>query len=95
MSKPLYAPIQMPHHGHTPHGLQFRVPWRIHKKAWEQYARLGHGSQSAERLAERGGFGLTELIILLAGEDPYGSIDGDETWVTDVFGRWKEASSHE
>jgi hypothetical protein len=84
-----YAPIQMPHHGHLPHGLQFRVPWRIHLKAWEQYAKLGHGAQTAERLAERGGFGLEELIILLAGENPWAN-NQDGRWATNSFGKWEE-----
>ncbi len=61
-----FAPIQMPDRNK-----RFRVPWRIHMKAWEQYDRLGHGDQSAERIAERGGFGLEELILLLAGENPW------------------------
>lgn len=38
----------------------------IHKLAWEEYARQGHGNQSAERIAERGGFGTGEIIMLLA-----------------------------
>lgn len=86
------APIQMPHSGHLPHGISMRVPWRIHEKAWQQYAKLGHGSQSAERLAERGGFGLGELIYLLAGEDPYGTPfkEKDDPMFTDFFRRWKD-----
>lgn len=48
----------------------YRIPWRIHAKAAKVYNDFGHG-QTAERLAERGGFGLEELILLLAGENPY------------------------
>ena len=43
------------------------VSWEVHQKAWENYAAAGHGSQSAERLAERGGFGYRELQCALAG----------------------------
>jgi hypothetical protein len=53
--------------------MTMRIPWRIQERAWKQYAALGHGSQSAERIAQRGGFGLEELIFLLAGENPFGA----------------------
>lgn len=36
------APIQMPHGGDVPHGIRFRVPWRIHQKAADAYNNLGH-----------------------------------------------------
>lgn len=50
------------------------VPWSVHLQAWEEYARQGHGSQSAERVAERGGFGYYEIQCLLSGEcHPYRS----------------------
>lgn len=81
------APIQMPHSGNVPHGIRFRVPWRIHQKAAEVYNNLGH-DQSAERLAERGGFGLEELIYLLAGENPY-AVKGDDAMATNFFGRFE------
>jgi len=42
-----------------------RIPWVMHERAWSQYAKAGHGSQSAERLAERGGFGVMELVACL------------------------------
>ena len=43
-----------------------RVPARIARLAYEEYAhRYGRG-QSFERLHERGGFGTEELISLLA-----------------------------
>jgi hypothetical protein len=44
------------------------IAWSEHKEAWQEYARAGHGSQSAERLAERGGFGYSELLDLLGRE---------------------------
>ncbi len=82
------APVQMPHGGHLPHGLRFRIPWRIHQKAWEQYAK-DHRGQSAERLAERGGFGLEELIYLLAGEDPY-ELRHDDKMASGFFGKFDD-----
>lgn len=42
------------------------IPWSVHLKAWEGYAAAGHGSQSAERLAERGGFSYGEVQCCLA-----------------------------
>jgi hypothetical protein len=45
------------------------VPWRFHERAWSQYAAAGHGRQSAERMAERGGFGVVELVTCLLGRD--------------------------
>ena len=41
------------------------VAWEEHLEAWAHYAALGHGDQSAERMAERGGFGIEELCFLL------------------------------
>lgn len=38
------------------------VSWAEHVEAWEPYARRFGASQSAERIAARGGFGLIELI---------------------------------
>lgn len=80
-----YAPVQV---DHTPHGMRLRIPWRIHVKAWETYAKHYSG-QSAERLAERGGFGLVELIYLLAGENPF-SVKDDPDMVTDFFNEFPE-----
>jgi len=48
------------------------VPWAVAEQAYEQYVRLGHGEQSLERLAERGGFGWSELTLLLRGRNPWG-----------------------
>lgn len=41
------------------------VPWDVSAEAWKEYAAQGYGSQSHERLCERGGFGAAELAILL------------------------------
>ena len=81
------APVQMPNGGRVPHGIAMRVPWRIHQKAWEVYGK--HYNQSAERLAERGGFGLVELIYLLAGENPYDAPKDDPPMFTNFFGKWE------
>ena len=81
------APVQMPHNGWVPHGIRFRVPWRIHEKAWQEYAKHYSG-QSAERLADRGGFGLEELVYFLAGENPY-TLE-DDKMATDFFNRYEE-----
>jgi len=43
-----------------------QLPEEIARLAYEEYANQGHGGQSFERLHERGGFGVTEVITLLA-----------------------------
>lgn len=48
------------------------ISWEEHERAWCDYARRYGRQQSAERLAERGGFGYGELIDHL-GREP-------ETW---------------
>ena len=88
MSERRNAPIQMPHHGQVPHGIRFRVPWRIHLKAWQEYTKHYSG-QSAEELADRGGFGLEELVYFLAGENPFTSLS-DSKMATDFFNRFDE-----
>jgi hypothetical protein len=60
-----HAPVQGERHGTT-------IPWDVHLRAWQVYAACGNGDQSAERIAERGGFGYGELIKLLAERNPYG-----------------------
>lgn len=48
--------------------------------AYEEYARRFGNSQSLERLAERGGFGVCELSALFPGwRIEYGRIKGNET----------------
>lgn len=68
------APVQREHapsrHGEKAAGT---IDWAEHLKAYEGYAAQYGSSQSAERLAERGGFGYGELVEFL-GRDP-------ETWV--------------
>lgn len=82
------VPIQMPHHGRLPHGIRFRVPWRIHELAWKQYSK-NYSGQDAETIAARGGFGLEELIYLLAGENPY-AMKNDDPMATDFWGKFNE-----
>lgn len=48
------------------------IEWWEHELAWKVYSRKYGASQSAERIAERGGFGWEELITFL-GHEP-------ETW---------------
>ena len=43
------------------------IPWQVHGLAWEAYAKEYGTSQSAERLAERGGFGCGEMDRFLPG----------------------------
>jgi len=88
MNERINAPVQMPHSGRVPHGIRFRVPWRIHKKAWEEYAKH-YSDQSAEKIADRGGFGLEELIYFLAGENPY-TVLTDDKMATDFFNKYEE-----
>jgi hypothetical protein len=44
------------------------IPWWLAEIAYEHYAKLFGTSQSLKRLAERGGFGRDELLILLRKE---------------------------
>ncbi len=46
-------------------GYKLGIPWSLHCRAWDAYAKKYGGSQSAERLAERGGFGLQELDMFV------------------------------
>ena len=36
------------------------IPWSLHERAWEKYNQR-HRGQSAEKIAERGGFGIEEM----------------------------------
>ena len=58
-----YFPIQA-EYGARPHPMQ--VPWDVAELAYSVYAGLyGKGGQSLERLAERGGFGPSEMDAFL------------------------------
>ena len=52
-----------------------QVPEAVARLAYVEYARAGHGSQSFERLHERGGFSWAELIACLRGEYNSGARD--------------------
>lgn len=41
------------------------IAWPEHLRAWIAYARTYGTDQSAERIAERGGFGVSELVTQL------------------------------
>jgi len=41
------------------------IPWKFAAEAYEEYAARYGKQQSLERLAERGGFGAEEIIMLL------------------------------
>ena len=60
------------------------VAWWEHALAWKAYHKKYHGNQSAERIAERGGFCYGELTDFL-GHEP-------ETWkrMVVVFSKQKE-----
>lgn len=76
------APIQAKHFPHnTP---QTFVPYWLAEIAYKQYSALYGGSQSLERLCERGGFCPVELAEFLSG----GSFKGDEK----RFDHWKMQS---
>lgn len=45
------------------------ITWEEHLLAWEGYRKRYGSTQSAERIAQRGGFGYGELVLFL-GSDP-------------------------
>lgn len=47
------------------------IPWWLAEIAYREYVRQFGGSQSLERISERGGFGRHELITLLRGMSPF------------------------
>jgi hypothetical protein len=57
-SGPRIVPVQ---------GYSAGIPWSMHLRAWDVYARKWGRSQSAERLAERGGFHVDELDEFIPG----------------------------
>ncbi len=60
------APVQSCRIANKPAGT---IAWPEHVLAWERYRiREGYGCQSAERIAERCGFGYDELTNLLGHE---------------------------
>lgn len=47
-------------------GKSSTIPWWLAEIAYKQYAKQFGNQQTLERLAERGGFGREELVMLLA-----------------------------
>lgn len=62
------APVQGDHKGTTPGRGPGTVSWAEHLLAWSGYARESGRGQSAERMAERGGFSYYELTLYLGHE---------------------------
>lgn len=104
-----YVPVQMPHNGHVPHGIRFRIPPWIHDKAMAEFVKhfgienmaraeyvkpdgtiaVVYGSAYRDREnIERSGFGLEELIVLLAGKDPRELKKEEYPQATDSLNRW-------
>lgn len=44
------------------------VAWFEHEMAWQEYNRIYHNDQTAEVIAQRGGFGYNEITKLLGFE---------------------------
>jgi len=51
-------------------GNRLDIPWSIAERAYKTYTRLFGSSQTLERLAERGGFGVREWACLMVGKNP-------------------------
>jgi hypothetical protein len=60
------APVLFHHRGGKSSGT---IAWSEHEEAWREYSRRYGNAQSAEHIAERGGFGHGELLRFL-GRDP-------------------------
>ena len=69
---PERAPVQADRHRSKliklPGTVAGTVAWDEHLQAWRAYAAKYGSDQSAERIAERGGFGYAELGALLGRE---------------------------
>lgn len=44
------------------------IPWWLAEEAYKHYSKMFGTRQSLERMAERGGFGRVELLVLLRRE---------------------------
>jgi hypothetical protein len=58
-----------PKTGWMEHYPESTIPWWLAEEAYQYYAEKFGTSQSLERLAERGGFGRHELLMLLRREE--------------------------
>jgi len=68
MSEERRAPVQG---DHIERGIDIppgTITWAEHLLAYAAYSKRYGTSQSAERLAERGGFGYLELVMFLPGK---------------------------
>jgi hypothetical protein len=61
----LRAPVQPSKRHNKPAGT---IGWAEHAEAWRAYDKKWRTNQSAERIAERGGFGYGELVEFLGRE---------------------------
>lgn len=66
------APVQRERVSHGQGKPDGTIAWTEHVQVWNAYAAKYGRQQSAERIAERGGFGWSEIVMLL-GREP-------ETW---------------
>jgi hypothetical protein len=80
-----WFPLQ---HKHSPHGERFRVPWAVAEKAYAVYAKRYGTDQSLDMLADRCGFGVLELIMLLADVPDFP--DDTDGWQSDFFNKFAE-----
>lgn len=55
------------------------VPWGIAEAAYATYSKWYGKDQSLERLAERGGFGWSELVSLLRADSDFQQTPGSRT----------------
>ncbi len=63
------APVQGEKHpGHAGYRPPGTITWSEHVEAWNAYAKRFGTYQSAKRMAERGGFGWSELVQFLGRE---------------------------
>lgn len=70
------------------------IPWAVAEQAWKEYDRCGHGGQSLEWVAKRGGFSPEEIDALLAGGLLY--LQSPRKWdpnrYGEVYSNWERAS---
>lgn len=70
------------------------IPWAVAEMAYQSYSAWFGTEQSLERLAERGGFGREELLVLLAGDrDHYigGGIESPPFYISAPSQRGRDA----
>jgi predicted fused transcriptional regulator/phosphomethylpyrimidine kinase len=65
---PVQAERQYPQLEGHPRKQAGTITWAEHEEAWAGYYAATHSNQSAEVIAERGGFGYFELVRFLGRE---------------------------